>query len=54
MKLVPDLDVEILLHTVDVLPVHQGAVSSLVVDELAGEGVCPVLVPVYRQSPRPS
>ena len=52
--LVPNFNVEVLLDTVDVLPVHQGAVSSLVVDELAGEWVGPVFVPVYGESPSPS
>ena len=52
--LVPNFYVEILLHTVNVLPVHQGAVSGLVVDELAGEWVGPVFVPVYREGSRPS
>ena len=49
--LVPNSNVEVLLDTVDVLPVHQGTVGSLVVDELAGEWVGPVFVPVDRQGP---
>ena len=52
--LVPNSNVEVLLDTVDILPVHQGAVGSLVVDELAGEWVGPVFVPVYREGSRPS
>ena len=52
--LVPNLNLEILLHTVDILPVHQGAVGSLVVDELAGEWIGPVFVPVYGQGPSTS
>ena len=52
--LVSNCNVEVLLDTVQVLPVHQRTVGRLVVDELAGEGDGPVLVPVYWQSPRPS
>ena len=52
--LVPNFNLEILLHTVDILPVHQGAVGSLVVDELAGEWIGPVFVPVYGQGPSTS
>ena len=49
--LVSNCNVEVLLDTVQVLPVHQRTVGRLVVDELAGEGVGPVFVPVDRQGP---
>ena len=52
--LVPNSNVEVLLDTVDILPVHQCAVCSLVVDELAGEGGGPIFVPVNGQSSSPA
>ena len=45
-------DFEVFLDTVDVLAVHQGVVGGLVVDQLAGVGRGPVLVPVDGQGPR--
>ena len=49
-----DRDLEVLFYTVDILPVHEGVVGGLVVDQLAGVGRGPVLVPVDRECPRPS
>ena len=46
-----DVDFEVLLYTVDVLPVQEGAVGRLVVDQFAGVRVAPVLVPVDGQRP---
>ena len=46
-----DVDIEVLLDTVNVLPVDQGGVGRLVVDQFAGVGVAPVLVPVDGQCP---
>ena len=54
LSLISNFNLEVLLDTVQVLPVHQGAVGGLVVDELAGEGDGPVLVPVDGESPRPT
>ena len=44
-----DVDFEVLLDTVNVLSVHEGAVGRLVVDQFAGVWVAPVLVPVDGQ-----